>query len=134
MMPWNDFARGWYATPCDYRPVAALVLSFTHPCDQPRVRGCHQPRRPFFAVPPSGQVIPTISYENRSKIAYQTFLDLHATLEETFPRVHNTFERTVVANYSLLYTWTGTEPGALPPCSPCCCARLVTHTRDFLPL
>jgi carboxypeptidase PM20D1 len=43
----------------------------------------------------------------------RAFLALHAYLEVTFPRVHQALRREIVGDYSLLYTWTGSEP-ALP--------------------
>ena len=44
----------------------------------------------------------------------RAFLELHAYLETTFPRAHQALRREVVGEYSLLYTWAGSEP-ALPP-------------------
>lgn len=42
------------------------------------------------------------------------FLDLHTYLESEFPKVHQTLEREVVGQYSLLYRWPGTDPSAQP--------------------
>ncbi|HZY15120.1 MAG TPA: hypothetical protein VFE74_00745, partial [Ramlibacter sp.] len=42
------------------------------------------------------------------------FLRLHAWLQARFPRVHATLKREVVGQYSLLYTWPGTDPQARP--------------------
>lgn len=44
----------------------------------------------------------------------RAFLALHGYLEATFPRVHQALRREIVGDYSLLYTWAGSEP-ALPP-------------------
>jgi carboxypeptidase PM20D1 len=44
----------------------------------------------------------------------EEFRALHQYLEDTFPRVHTTLMKEAVENYSLLYTWTGTDPNALP--------------------
>lgn len=42
------------------------------------------------------------------------FRKLHAFLRERFPRVHDKLKAEVVGNYSLLYTWPGTDPRARP--------------------
>ncbi len=38
------------------------------------------------------------------------FLKLHRVLEQQYPRVHATLQREVVNEYSLLYTWVGSNP------------------------
>ena len=40
------------------------------------------------------------------------FRKLHAWLQERFPRLHATLQREVVGDFSLLYTWRGSDPGA----------------------
>jgi carboxypeptidase PM20D1 len=57
---------------------------------------------------------PTVSHEGGGQMESQAFLDLHRYLEQSFPKVHSTLQREVVADYSLLYTWPGKDP-ALPP-------------------
>ncbi|HZY18535.1 MAG TPA: M20 family peptidase [Ramlibacter sp.] len=42
------------------------------------------------------------------------FRKLHEDLQRRFPRVHATLKREVVAGYSLLYTWPGSDPQAKP--------------------
>ncbi|UCC83488.1 MAG: M20 family peptidase [Gemmatimonadota bacterium] len=42
------------------------------------------------------------------------FLELHRYLEETFPLVQGTLTRETVGEYSLLYTWRGSEAPARP--------------------
>src|SRR3954462_4053650 len=42
------------------------------------------------------------------------FRKLHALLQERFPRVHATLQRDIVNDYSLLYTWKGSDPSAKP--------------------
>lgn len=42
------------------------------------------------------------------------FLTLHAHLERSFPKAHARLQREVVNDYSLLYTWEGTDPEAAP--------------------
>lgn len=42
------------------------------------------------------------------------FRQLHAYLQQRFPRVHATLEREVIGELSLLYTWAGSDTTALP--------------------
>lgn len=56
----------------------------------------------------------TISYQDRSQFSRDAFLGLHQYLAKTFPETHRTLQREVINDYSLLYTWVGTEP-TLPP-------------------
>ena len=58
--------------------------------------------------------IPTVSYQDQSRINHQTFLAFHDYLEQSFPRVHETLRREVVGGYSLLYTWKGTKEELKP--------------------
>lgn len=57
---------------------------------------------------------PTVSHEEGGVVEREAFLGLHQYLAQTFPRVHRTLTREVVADYSLLYTWKGRNP-SLPP-------------------
>jgi carboxypeptidase PM20D1 len=56
--------------------------------------------------------IPTVSREDRSLIDRAPFEEFHAFLARTYPRVHQDLSRELVADYSLLYTWEGADPGA----------------------
>ncbi|MBA2253297.1 MAG: M20 family peptidase, partial [Nitrospirales bacterium] len=56
----------------------------------------------------------TISYQDRSQFSRDAFLGLHQYLAKTFPGTHRTLQRELINDYSLLYTWVGTEP-SLPP-------------------
>ena len=56
----------------------------------------------------------TISYQDRSQFSRDAFLGLHQYLAKTFPETHRTLQRELINDYSLLYTWLGTEP-TLPP-------------------
>jgi carboxypeptidase PM20D1 len=58
--------------------------------------------------------IPTISYEDPDRFDGDAFIALHRHLEVSFPGVHSTLTREVVGNYSLLYTWPGTDPSLEP--------------------
>ena len=42
------------------------------------------------------------------------FTQLHAYLVKTYPNAHATLKREIVGNYSLLFTWEGTDPKASP--------------------
>lgn len=44
----------------------------------------------------------------------QPWLDLHAWLEETYPSAHAVMRKEMVADYTLLFTWEGTDR-SLPP-------------------
>jgi carboxypeptidase PM20D1 len=68
----------------------------------------------------------TISREGAGPVAPEAFLALHRYLEQSFPRVHATLTREVVASYSLLYTWPGKNP-SLPP------VLLLSH-QDVVPV
>lgn len=50
----------------------------------------------------------TISYDNDSPA--EPFFELHALLENLYPRLRQTLRREVVNGLSLLYTWQGTQP------------------------
>jgi len=44
----------------------------------------------------------------------ELFQNLHRYLDEQFPLVHSKLQREVVGNFSLLYRWPGSDPGAQP--------------------
>lgn len=54
--------------------------------------------------------IPTVSRAERPRVDAAQFRALHELLKRSFPRVHASLTREVVADHSLLYTWPGTEP------------------------
>lgn len=51
--------------------------------------------------------LPTISYQDPNALDRDAFLALHDELEASFPGVHATLEKEIVADLSLLYTWPG---------------------------
>src|SRR4030095_2919849 len=53
---------------------------------------------------------PTISHEDGKNVEADAFRGLHQYLQQTFPRVHAALTRETVADYSLLYTWRGSNP------------------------
>jgi carboxypeptidase PM20D1 len=56
----------------------------------------------------------TISYQDPTEFNGAEFEGLHAFLEDAFPRVHATLKREVVSQWSLLYTWPGTDDSLKP--------------------
>ncbi len=58
--------------------------------------------------------IKTISYQDPAQFNGEVFDDFHRFLAESFPRVHQTFEREKVNDYSLLYRWQGRQSGLKP--------------------
>lgn len=54
----------------------------------------------------------TISHEDPAKVDLAAFTALHRHLEESFPNVHKSLQREVIAGGGLLYTWAGSERGA----------------------
>ena len=56
----------------------------------------------------------TISSVTDAQHNAQSFSDLHSYLATAFPLVHQHLTRETVNSYSLLYTWTGTNPSLKP--------------------
>ena len=56
----------------------------------------------------------TVSHQDPALFDKKEFLGLHDYLKKTFPRVHSELMREVVSEYSLLYTWKGTNPELKP--------------------
>ena len=56
----------------------------------------------------------TVSHSLERTIDEQAFLGLHDFLARSYPQVHGGLTLEVISEYSLLYTWQGSEP-ALPP-------------------
>lgn len=57
---------------------------------------------------------PTISPQNPQEFQPGPFLKAHSFLEQEYPRIHKKLIREVINEYSLLYTWKGTNPQAPP--------------------
>ncbi len=68
----------------------------------------------------------TVSHEAGGKTEGEEFLKLHAYLAEKFPRVHAALKRETVNEYSLLYTWPGSDPAVKP-------IMLMAH-QDVVPI
>jgi carboxypeptidase PM20D1 len=56
----------------------------------------------------------TTSRQSADTAAAKEFLGLHRYLEQTFPQVHATVSKEVVGDYSLLYTWKGSDARSKP--------------------
>ncbi|MFL6622983.1 MAG: M20 family peptidase [Sulfurifustaceae bacterium] len=59
-----------------------------------------------------GVQIMTISRDDAHPADAGELLKLHAYLERRYPRAHAALKRERIGNYSLLYTWPGTDAGA----------------------
>jgi carboxypeptidase PM20D1 len=58
--------------------------------------------------------IPTVSYEDRTRIEGENFIRLHDYLNTHFPRTHKALNRETLSRLSLLYTWPGSEASLDP--------------------
>ena len=56
----------------------------------------------------------TVSYQDGKQVRGEEFLAFHKYLEETFPKVHATLTKELVAGHSLLYKWTGSSEAFKP--------------------
>ena len=56
----------------------------------------------------------TISAQEKSNFDPAEFVEFHQILEKSFPRIHNNLKKTVVNNFSLLYTWNGRDKSLKP--------------------
>lgn len=103
-------------------PIAFLVVSFSAAA---------------FAAPPEQNLaaairLETISHEDPAEFRAEPFLALHRLLEASYPRTHAKLEREVVADYSLLYTWRGSD-AALAPILLTAHLDVVPVTSEALP-
>lgn len=56
----------------------------------------------------------TISHQDPAQFDAEPFLALHRHLETSFPLVHKNLKREVINDYTLLYSWPGTDPSLKP--------------------
>ncbi len=56
----------------------------------------------------------TISSQEKPNFDPAEFIAFHEVLEKSFPRIHKTLKKDVVNNFSLLYTWNGTDSSLKP--------------------
>ncbi|MFZ5525615.1 MAG: M20 family peptidase [Pseudomonadota bacterium] len=68
----------------------------------------------------------TIADRKNPDASADQFRQFHEFLAQRFPRVHATLKRETVSNYSLLYTWEGTDKNAKP-------IALMAH-QDVVPI
>jgi carboxypeptidase PM20D1 len=68
----------------------------------------------------------TISFGDPAEFQGEPFLALHRHLEASFPALHAELAREQIAEYSLLYTWRGSNPDAAPV--------LLTSHLDVVPV
>lgn len=96
--------------------VVVLFRTFTFKSNQPDV-----------AYEPPPALAPTAIQHLQRAIQFETisvainvepdsaqFNGFHRFLASTYPRVHATLERRIIASHSLLYKWTGTDPTLKP--------------------
>lgn len=55
----------------------------------------------------------TVSKVDQSQFDYNEFLNLHACLQQSFPKISNGLSREIIG-HSLLYTWQGSNPDLKP--------------------
>ena len=84
-----------------------------------------------FAAPPEQNLaaairLETISHEDPAEFRGEPFLALHRLLAAAYPQAHARLTREVVADYSLLYTWRGSDPKLAP--------MLLTAHLDVVPV
>src|SRR5258708_19477752 len=68
----------------------------------------------------------TISFDDQPDASAQAFLGLHDYLAHQFPLVHRTLKLETVGQFSLLYTWPGSDPSLKP-------IMLMAH-QDVVPI
>ena len=68
----------------------------------------------------------TVSHDDRAQASGEEFLKLHAYLAQKFPRTHAALKLETVNQYSLLYTWPGSDAAARP-------IMLMAH-QDVVPI
>jgi carboxypeptidase PM20D1 len=56
----------------------------------------------------------TISYQDPAQDDHQILAAFHDYLKQTFPNLHKTLTQESVADWSLLYTWKGSDPSLKP--------------------
>jgi carboxypeptidase PM20D1 len=56
----------------------------------------------------------TVSHQDPAQLDREQFLAFHRYLAAQFPLVHSRLKHETVNDYSLLYTWEGSEPGRKP--------------------
>jgi carboxypeptidase PM20D1 len=58
--------------------------------------------------------VATVTHNERDRVDWSRWPVFHQHLARTYPGVHRELTRETVSNYSLLYTWPGSDPAAKP--------------------
>ncbi len=61
----------------------------------------------------------TVSTQSSEDFNEDAFFKMHRFLEKAFPIIHSKLKKELINNYSLLYTWPGTDPGLKPAMFTC---------------
>ena len=70
--------------------------------------------RAFLAHLAEAVQIPTVSYEDADRVDFDRFAEFRDFLIHTYPLTHERLDRELVADHSLLYTWSGTDDSLKP--------------------
>jgi carboxypeptidase PM20D1 len=96
----------------------------------PSLLGCALAPRPHAAAPEENLAaairLRTVSNDDAKDFHGEPFLALHRFLESAYPHAHAALAREVVGDYSLLYTWRGSDPKLAP--------LLLTAHQDVVPV
>ena len=92
-----------------YEPPAGVVLADTSLAPAPSIDVARAATHLSEAVR-----IRTVSHQDPAGNDWAEWDRLHAWLAATYPAVHSTLHREVVARHTLVYTWPGSDP-SLPP-------------------
>src|SRR5947209_9033332 len=97
--------------------VYLVVNTFRHPSKQVQVQAAQDASVDDSALAAHlAQAIKfqTVSFTAPAQVKTEEFLNFHKFLEETYPLDHSKLNREAVADYSLLYTWKGTDESLKP--------------------
>lgn len=61
----------------------------------------------------------TISTQRIEEFNQEAFLQMHSFLEKAFPLIHKHLKKEVINDYSLLYSWDGTDQDLKPAMLTC---------------
>jgi carboxypeptidase PM20D1 len=98
------------AAVCVFRATRLEPYSASHSPPDSVISAAQVPVEPFAAA----VRYPTISSDDATAFNPAPFVALHEHLRTSFPLVHTRLEREVVNDYSLLYTWTGSDTSLDP--------------------
>jgi carboxypeptidase PM20D1 len=91
------------------------TLTFAHPLEPVDISEAMEVDTDLVAEHLAGALrFPTISVIDGAASGYMNILDLQNYLQKTYPFVHAQLERTHINDYTLLYTWKGSNPDLAP--------------------